>query len=117
MEAWACVVLGLKRVARTGHERYLFTIGEDGRERDVPVVAKVLYREQCMVWRATAGPAFSGTLRLVDVGGGRTRVTLSVTEYPTGFVAGLSDMFTPAKEHAVLDLQRLEDHMRAGASP
>lgn len=116
VESWACVVLGLDRVSRTGHERYVFTISDGRRERDVPVVAKVLHGEQCMVWRETSGPRFSGSLRLAEVDPGRTRVTLSVTEYPAGFLAGIGDMLAPQRARAQLDLQRLEDHLRAAAT-
>jgi uncharacterized membrane protein len=111
VEAWPSFIGGVGQVTKTSHERYTFKIADGRSIRDVRVSVRHNHRDHCYTWRAVNGVRFEGCLRLRAVDGTRTRVSLSLTSRPTGFLANLSEMVAPNKTEAVLDLQRLESHL------
>lgn len=105
---WPHFLLGLERVVETSFGRYTFTLKDGPRSRDVDVAVVAHPGEHRMVWHALAGPRFDGEVRLTPVDEGHTRVSLSLTADPAGFLAGLSDFIRSPQTTAALDLQRLE---------
>jgi uncharacterized membrane protein len=113
---WPQFLLGLDEVTETSFCRYCFTVRDGRSTRVVDVAVTPHAREHRTVWRALAGPRFDGEIRLAAVDEGHTRVSLSLTAEPAGFLAGLSDMVRMSHTTtAMLDLQRLEA-MVTGAS-
>ena len=109
VEDWTSFIVGVTKITKSAHERYVFEIGDGaGRIREVPAVVRHNHRDHCFTWHAMSGPRFDGCLRLSPVDGGRTRVTLDLTEHPYGFMANLTDMVAHNRSEAVLDLQRLQ---------
>lgn len=109
VEDWPRFLLGVKAVRRTAHERYVFTVADGSRSRDVEVAVRLHPAEARITWQALSGPRFDGELRVADAELlGHTRVMLSITAEPAGFLAGLAEMAGASSPAAVLDLQRLE---------
>jgi uncharacterized membrane protein len=105
---WPEFLLGLERVAETSFGRYTFTVKEGTKERDVEVAVVAHPGEHRIVWHALAGPRFDGEVRLTAIDAHHTRVTLSLTAEPAGFLSALSDFVRSPATTATLDLQRLE---------
>jgi hypothetical protein len=104
IESWERFLAGVSGVRRTAHERYVFRLDTG---RSVPVAVRAHPRQHSYVWCALAGPPFDGTLRLSPRGRARTRVTLSLTTRPVGFLANLLDMVAPSTSRADIDVQQL----------
>jgi uncharacterized membrane protein len=109
---WPEFLLGLERVTETSFGRYTFAVKDGSRIRDVDVAVVAHPREHRIVWHALAGPRFDGEIRLSTVDARHTKVSLSLTAEPAGFLAGLSEMVSgsgsASHSTATLDLQRLE---------
>jgi len=105
---WGQFLVGLERVVETSFGRYTFTLKDGTTTRDVDVAVVAHPGEHRTVWQALAGPRFDGELRLAAVDAQRTRVTLSLTADPSGFLAGLSDFIRSPQTAAALGLQRIE---------
>jgi uncharacterized membrane protein len=111
---WPSFLMGLDAVRRTGHERFVFTVKDGARRlRDVEVAVRPHPGENRITWRALGGPKFDGELKMTEAGSTHTRVQLSLTAEPAGFLAGLSEMIGATTPAAVIDLQRLETHLGA----
>lgn len=108
VESWPAFIVGVTQVTKTAHERYVFRHAAGSRVRDIPTVVRLNHKEHCFTWRAVTGPRFEGCLRLSAVDAGRTRVTLSLTTQPEGFLANLTEMVASSRAEAVLDLHRME---------
>jgi uncharacterized membrane protein len=106
--AWPEFLLGLEQVTETSFGRYGFVVRDGSKTRAVAVAVVAHPREHRIVWHALNGPRFDGELRLAQVDPGHTRVSLSLTAEPKGFLAGLSDMVSTSQSAATLDLHRLE---------
>jgi uncharacterized membrane protein len=114
VEDWPRFLMGLDSVRRTGHERFLFTVKDGARRlREVEVAVRPHPGENRITWRALTGPKFDGELKLSPAGSMHTRVQLTLTAEPAGFLAGLSEMIGATTPAAVIDLQRLESHLGA----
>ncbi|HEX2810718.1 MAG TPA: hypothetical protein VHN80_31525 [Kineosporiaceae bacterium] len=111
---WPGFLLGLEKVTETSFERYTFVVKDGASTREVDVAVVAHPREHRMVWHALHGPRFDGDVRLTAIDAKHTRVSLSLTADPQGFLAGLSDFVRSSSSTATLDLQRLEG-MVAGA--
>jgi uncharacterized membrane protein len=105
---WPEFLLGLERVVETSFGRYTFTIKDGHKEREVHVAVVAHPGEHRMVWHAMEGPRFDGEVRLTAVDAHHTRVSLSLTADPAGFLSQLSDFVRSPATTATLDLQRLE---------
>jgi uncharacterized membrane protein len=108
VDGWAQFLLGVERVVPTSFGRYTFTVKDGAKTRDVDVSVVAHPGEHRMVWHALAGPRFDGEVRLTPVDDRHTRVTLSLTADPAGFLSGLSDFIRSPGTTASLDLARLE---------
>jgi uncharacterized membrane protein len=106
--SWPGFLLGLEKVTEHSFERYQFVVkdGNGTREVDVAVVAHP--GEHRLIWHALNGPRFEGEVRLRAVDIKHTRVVLSLTAEPKGFLAGLGDLVHSKGSAATLDLQRLD---------
>lgn len=113
VEDWPRFLVGLESVHRLAHGRYRFHVrrGRGVHELDVAVVFNP--REHRVGWHCLSGPKWDGDLRLSAVDAGRTKVHLATVTEPRGFAEGVTEMLSPAKDEATLDLQRLEDLVRS----
>jgi uncharacterized membrane protein len=116
VERWSQFLIGVEEVTKTGHDRYVFTVKDGSRLRNVPVAVVCHLREHRISWRALEGARFEGELRLAVADDGHTRVGLVMTAEPSGFLAGLADMLGSSKSTAALDLQRLDTYLTARRS-
>jgi uncharacterized membrane protein len=105
---WPGFLLGLEKVTETSFERYTFVVKDGTSSREVEVAVVAHPREHRMIWHALKGPRFDGEVRLTAVDAKHTKVSLSLTAEPQGFLAGLSDFVRSSSSTATLDLQRLE---------
>ena len=105
---WPSFLLGLERVTETSFGRYVFTVKDGAKSRDVKVAVVAHPGEHRLLWHALEGARFDGEVRLTAVDPHHTRVSLSLTAEPAGFLAGLSDFVRSSSTTAMLDLQRLE---------
>lgn len=105
---WPEFLLGLERAVETSFGRYTFTVKDGHKERDVNVAVVAHPGEHRIVWHALTGPRFDGEVRLTAIDANHTRVSLSLTADPAGFLAQLSDFVRSPATAATLDLQRLE---------
>jgi uncharacterized membrane protein len=105
---WPQFLLGVERVVATSFGRYTFTVKDGNATRNVDVAVVAHPGEHRMVWHALAGPRFDGEVRLTAVDDRHTRVTLSLTADPAGFLSALSDFIRSPETTASLDLARLE---------
>lgn len=116
VEEWPRFLMGVEAVRGKSHERYVFTIKDGGGHvRDVDVAVGHHPGEHRIAWHSLFGAKFDGELRLADAGPAGTRVHLSLTVEPAGFLAGLSEMVGATAPAAAIDLQRLEQHLGAVA--
>lgn len=108
--SWPQFMVGVSQVRQTSFGRYVFDLSDGVKTRSAQIAVTAHPREHRIVWHALAGPRFSGEFRLSVVDSGHTRVTLSLTVDPSGFLAGLSDFVSTrdATSTATRDLQRLE---------
>ena len=117
VSSWPQFLLGLEQVTETSFGRYRFVVRDRSSVRDVDVAVVAHPREHRIVWRALAGPRFDGEIRLAPTDEGHTRVSLSLSAEPAGFLASLSDMaHMGAQSTAVLDLQRLDSLVTGGTA-
>jgi uncharacterized membrane protein len=106
---WPQFLLGLEEVAETSFGRYTFLLRDRSSVREVEVAVVAHPGEHRIVWHALAGPRFDGEVRLAAVDARHTRVSLTLTAEPAGFLASLGDLAHMGHHStAVLDLQRLE---------
>jgi uncharacterized membrane protein len=119
VEQWPNFLIGVDGVTTSSFERYAFTVRSGRHTRVVPVAVLARPREHRIAWRALAGPAFDGEFRLHALDDGRTRVVLSLTAEPAGFLAGLGEMVgsSTSMSTAMLDLQRLEAFLAGTGAP
>jgi hypothetical protein len=113
IEDWTSFIVGVTKITKRAHERYVFELGDGGRSREVPAVVRLHHKDHSFTWRAVSGPRFSGSLRLTALDGHRTRVSLDLTEHPHGFMACVTDMVAHNRPHAMLDIQRLQSFAAA----
>lgn len=117
VESWPAFLVGVDRIGKTSHERYLFRLHDGRRLREVRMLVRAHPREHRFSWKVLEGPAFNGTLHLTPTGYGWTRVNLTLTTHPSGLWAGLAEMVGPTRDRAVVDLNRLQDHVCAAPPP
>jgi uncharacterized membrane protein len=110
---WPEFLLGLERVGEISFGRYTFTVKDGPRTRELDVAVVAHPREHRIVWHALHAPRFDGEIRLTAVDDRHTKVSLSLTAEPAGFLAGLSEMLSHSDSTATLDLQRLEQMLSA----
>jgi|SRR4051794_4850941 hypothetical protein len=108
VEEWTSFIVGVTKITKRAHERYVFELGDGARTREVPTVVRHNHRDHCFTWHAVSGPRFEGSLKLAAVDGLRTRVTLDLTAHPDGFMACVTDMVAQHRSQAALDIQRLQ---------
>jgi uncharacterized membrane protein len=114
---WPEFLLGLEQVTETSFGRYTFVLRDTTSSREVDVAVVAHPREHRIAWHALRGPRFDGEIRLAAVDERHTRVNLSLTADPAGFLAGLCDLVRISHTTtAMLDLQRL-DQLVTGAHP
>jgi hypothetical protein len=112
IERWACFIRGVSAVTKTGHERYLFKIGDANSGIDLAMVCKVRPREHRLVWQSLTPNLLQGTLRLSPLGPGHTTITVSSSRHDRGLVADLADMIGMDTLTLVLDLASLATYVR-----
>lgn len=112
VEGWRAFLDGVLDITRVTRDRYTFTVqtARGARQRDVRV--HVAQHGRRLSWRALSGPRYQGVVHLTPVDGRRTLVKLSVIDMPYGIVASFTEMVMH-REEAVVDLQRLEQYLRA----
>jgi uncharacterized membrane protein len=111
---WSEFLTGLEAVQATGFERYIFTVTEGKRRRDVPMCVVRHPAEHRMAWHALEGPRYVGELRLHAVDDRHTRVELTMTADPVGMLEGFREIVGERHQTAVLDLQRLDAFVASG---
>ena len=115
VESWSMFLEGLRLVTKTAHQRYRFVVSSGRTTREVNVAVIAHPRDHRFSWKATAGPRYEGEIRLSAVDDQHTRVRLTFTSDPVGFVSGIAELFGSSNDAAQVDLARLEDHL-GGAS-
>ena len=112
IERWACFIRGVSAVTKTGHERYLFRIGDARSGIDLPMVCKVRSSEHRLVWQSLTPNLLEGTLRLSPLGPGHTTIRVSSSRHERGLVADFADMIGMDTLTLVLDLAILAAYVR-----
>jgi uncharacterized membrane protein len=116
VEGWAAFLLDVEHISKVAHERYLFSLGRGHHARDVLAAVREHPIEHTFVWTALRGPSFDGVIRLADAESHWTRVTLTMARWPDGFLAGLSELVMPGRDHSGIDEDQLRNHLHgAGA--
>jgi uncharacterized membrane protein len=108
VSSWPRFISGLEDVTETSHCRYRFVIRDGAKTREADIAVITHLREHRIIWHSLSGARFDGEVRLRPVDGRHTRVSLSLTADPVGFLAGLSEFLTNSTVTATLDLQLLE---------
>jgi Polyketide cyclase / dehydrase and lipid transport len=116
IEQWARFIRGVSAVTKTGHERYLFRIGDAHSGVDLAMVCKVHPREHRLVWQSLTPNVLEGTLRLRPLGQDHTTITVSSSRHQKGLVADFADMIGMDTSALVLDVASLAAYVR-GAGP
>jgi uncharacterized membrane protein len=108
--SWPQFMVGVSQVRQTSFGRYVFDLSDGVKTRSAQIAVTAHPREHRIVWHALAGPRFSGEFRLSAVDSGHTRVALTLTVDPSGFLSGLTDFISTkdATSTATRDLQQLE---------
>jgi uncharacterized membrane protein len=77
--------------------------------------AKILEQvpEQKIAWAATEGATNAGAVTFEDVGGGQTRVNLTVEYEPEGLVEKVGDMLNIVENRAEGDLERFKEFIES----
>ena len=104
IERWDRFLVGVQKVERRSHERYMFRL-DTGQE--VLAVVRAHPHEHRFAWHVLGGQCFDGTVRLTALDGLRTRVRLSVTRRGAGVLADFMDMVAPARWRPTFEVQRL----------
>jgi uncharacterized membrane protein len=110
IEEWPQYVPGVESVTRTAFERYVFRVRSGDDIRDVHVAVVAHPRDHRITWRALSGPAYGGEFRLHSEGQ-RTRVGLSLTAEPAGFLSVVTELVAGSTAAADVGLQRMEAHL------
>ena len=108
IEEWPKFLDGVEEVTRTSFGRYRFVVRDGSSTRTGSVAVTEHPGEHRVMWRSVAGPRFEGEIKLSPADAGHTRVSLTLTSDPAGFLAGLADLVRTHGASAVIDLQRLE---------
>lgn len=113
--SWPEFLLGLEAVTETSFGRYRFLVQDGASTREVDVAVVAHPGEHRVVWHSLGGGArFDGEVRMKPVDAGHTRVSISRTADPAGFLSGLAEFVRSRTTTAVLDLQRLERVVTTG---
>ncbi len=115
VQSWPDFLVGVEEVTASSFERFVFRVRDARQTREIAVAVLARPREHRVSWHALSRPAFGGEFRLQPVDERHTRVTLSLTAEPAGFLAGLGEMLGSSTSTATLDLQRLEALFGAAA--
>jgi uncharacterized membrane protein len=113
VERWPEFLIGLQHAAKTGPDRYRFTLNDGARPREVDVAVVRHARDHRTLWRSLSGPSCRGEWRLTPVDAAHTRVQLTLAVDPAGFFQGLAEMLGTSKDTAACDLQQLEAFLTA----
>ncbi len=112
VESWPMFLEGLVLVTKTGHQRYRMVVRSGRTSRELIAAVVEHPHEHRFSWKSLGGPTYSGDIRLHAIDSRMTRVSLQFTADPVGFMQGLTEMFGTSNDEAVVDLRRLEDHLR-----
>jgi len=113
VETWPQFLAGVVQVRQTGYQRYRLAIRNDTRQRVVDVVIAAHPHEHRFTWQALSGPRYQGELRLHEVDPLQTRVDVSATADPAGFLSGMAEMLGSSGTATLVDLYQLIDHVSA----
>ncbi len=113
--AWPQFLAGVVQVRETGYQRYRLVIRNGTRQRVVDAVVAAHPQELRFSWRALAGPRYEGALKLHPVDDRQTRVDVSATADPAGFLSGMAEMLGSSGTATLVDLYRLIDHLTTPA--
>lgn len=103
VEAWSRFLIDVGQITKIGHERYDFEIVTHKHVRQSRIAVRWHPQQSSFVWTSLKGPCFEGWIRLVEDEGGWTRVNLSVTCWPEGFVANVADLVMPSRHRSGID--------------
>ncbi len=115
VEAWSAFLIDVARITKVSHERYDFEITTHKHVRTSRLAVRWHPQQSSYVWTSLKGPSFGGYIRLVEDEGGWTRVNLSVTCWPEGFMANLADLVMPSRHRSGIDEGALR-HVLEGAT-
>lgn len=116
VESWPMFIEGLRLATKTGHQRYRLVVSSGRTTREVNAAVIAHPREHRFSWKSIDGPRYEGEIRLSAVDEQHTRVRLSFTSDPVGFVAGIAELFGSSNDVAQVDLARLEDHLGSASA-
>ena len=103
VEAWSKFLIDVDQITKIGHERYDFEIVTHKHVRRSRIAVRWHPQQSSFAWTSLKGPCFEGSIRLVEDEGGWTRVNLSVTCWPEGFVANVAEMVMPSRHRSGID--------------
>ena len=104
---------GIKSITQLGDDRleWVAEIAGVRRRWEARIVEQVPYRK--VAWAATEGATNAGAVRFEDVGGGQTRVHLSLEYEPEGLVEKVGDKLNVIENQAEGDLNRFKAFIEA----
>jgi hypothetical protein len=109
--SWTTFLGDVEWIERSAHERYVFGVRQGRRVNEVPVAVRWHARDHRVTWRELSGPAWRGEIRLTALNGRRTRIGLSVSAHPRGFLANLTDVLGGGRREVDVDLRKLAERM------
>jgi len=110
---WPQFLAGVVQARQTGYQRYRLAIRNEARQRVVDAVVAAHPHEHRFSWQALSGPRYQGELRLHDVDPQHTRVDVSATADPAGFLSGMAEMLGSSGTATLVDLYQLIEHVTA----
>jgi uncharacterized membrane protein len=111
VESWPMFIEGLELVTKTAHQRYRMVVRSGRTAREVSAAVLDHPKEHRFSWRSLGGPRYDGEIRLSAIDDRLTRIKLTFTADPVGFMAGISEMFGTSNDTAQIDMRRLEEHL------
>ena len=104
---------GITSVTQLGDDRLQWVAEIAGVKRQWE--AKILEQvpDQKVAWAATEGATNAGSVRFEDLGGGQTRVHLSLDYEPEGVVEKIGDKLNIVEKQAEGDLERFKTFIEA----
>lgn len=99
---------GVQKVTQLGDDRleWVAEIAGVKRRWEARIVEQV--PDQKVAWAATEGATNAGAVRFEDLGGGQTRLHLSLSYEPEGVVEKVGDMLNVVEKQAEGDLERFK---------
>ena len=104
---------GVTKVTQLGDDRleWVAEIGGVKRQWEARILEQI--PDQKVAWAATEGATNAGAVRFEDLGGGQTRLHLSLSYEPEGIVEKMGDKLNVVEKQAEGDLERFKTFIEA----